>query len=154
MNEKKQSSAWYIAATHWLTSFFLASIMLGLLSVFIGLFQLVTPEQAGGILFRIANLLVIIILFWFTIQYSAKYINKKYIIDDPQMIVNLSTLYVLIVSGGLQLYSILTVGFSLTSFFDLAYLLAMLAAFYMISKRFLVHSATAPTSTPIQQNQE
>lgn len=131
---KKQSAAWYIAATHWLTSGF----VIPLISTFIigSIIFLVfkkDPETAGTV-FDFASIFYYPLVAWLGVMYSARYINKKYIIKNSSEIVKLSTLYIIVLGGGYRLFQIINT-YNLKGEY-IGFILAVVA-FYIASKKYI-----------------
>jgi hypothetical protein len=139
MNEKKQSASWYIAATHWLTSGFVVPLILNIL------ISLVLGLVFGGDLKNKITLIAFVsiifspLIYWSGVMYSARYINKKYIIKNSNEIANLATIYVLIVGGGYRLFQIIQ-GSGLT-LEHISFILGVIA-FYIASKKYIQTSET------------
>lgn len=95
MKPKKQSSNWYIAATHYLTAGFVVPLIGSLI---LGFIVVTIPLELGSMILGIIMFLAGATLVYFGVVYSSSYINKTYIILNPQSIVNLSTTYIAIVT--------------------------------------------------------
>ena len=146
---QKKSSNWYIAATHYLTAGFAIPFVIGLIASFL--------IRAGALAFLSAPLLLMIFLLvirvlsiWLGIKYSANYLKKAYIIDDKDKIVNLATVYFVVLNFGYFLIQI----FSSNKFLggkvagvDIAYsLIGLIIAavlFYIFSKKYVRNTEVA-----------
>ena len=96
MKTRKQSSNWYIAITHYLTSGFffpgLAAFILGFVVLpLIGLKAFLQP-----LIYFLFILCSWILGMWWGIMYSASHLNKWYIIKEKSKIVSLSTDYYIV----------------------------------------------------------
>ena len=86
MKEKKTSADWYIAATYWLTTIVLSTI-LGALIIFV--LAIVSQNPSATMIgFIILDPLVM----WLAVRYSVKFLDKTYIIRNANQIVMLSTI--------------------------------------------------------------
>ncbi len=148
MKEKKKSSNWYIAATHYLTAGFAIPFIIGLVATFI----LLPLIKLGSSLLIMVFLLVIRILsIWLGTIYSANYLKKTYIIENKDKIINLATTYLVVLNGGYILLNILigkATGIALVYSFVGFIIAAFL--FYIISKKYIQN--TEKTESQIQQN--
>jgi len=156
--EPKKSAVWYIAATHYLTAGFAIPLIIGIALAFT-----VQPFVTSEIAFRALSLVTIIVALWLGVMYSARYLKKAYIITDPAKVVKLSSLYFIVIRGGLTL-AILGAG-SASLGMDLgspgmpmlyAYtaleLLAACIVFYVASKKYVqtsLHAEPAATPAPV-----
>ncbi|MFH1423882.1 MAG: hypothetical protein ABIG29_02955 [Candidatus Nealsonbacteria bacterium] len=140
MKEKKKSSNWYIAATHYLTAGFVIPLIIGLIASFI----LLPLIKFGSPLLIMVFLLAIRILsIWLGTIYSANYLKKTYIIGDKAKIINLATMYLVVLNGGyilLQIFMGKAAGVAIIySFVDFS-IAAFL--FYIISKKYIQNTET------------
>ncbi len=89
---KKQSSNWYIAATHFLTSGLIA-LFLGVVAIgfVVPLFNISDPTIVG-----LVNSVFLLASAFLGLLYSASHINKKYAIPNPVSVVRLATIYLLV----------------------------------------------------------
>jgi len=141
MKEKKKSANWYIAATHYLTAGFAIPFLIGLAASFI-LLPLI--ELGSTLLITIFLLVVRLLAIWFGVMYAANYLKKTYIIEDKNKIVNLATMYFVVLNGGWWGISTIISGkrvgvdvvFSLLNFIILAPL------FYLFSKKYISNTET------------
>jgi len=123
---RKQSANWYIAATHYLTAgFVIPLLIMFIFGLFIG-FLPVLPKMLMYLLYSGVMALAI----WLATIYSANFLKKKYIIKDRNKIVNLSTIY-LVVLG--------IIGLVLQSFSVLSIIVLVVEAvvFYLASKKYI-----------------
>jgi hypothetical protein len=129
MGKRKKSANWYVAATHYLTSGFVAPFLIFLVSSFT-----IIPLASNfnsTILNVIVYAIIFIISIWLGIMHSSRYLRNAYIITEKSKdkIVNLSTIYFVIFSGG---FSALAAGpFSLIFFALLAFI------FYKLSYKYI-----------------
>ena len=128
MKPKKTSADWYIAATHWLT----ATIASVIFSVVIGI--LIAIISQNPIIIMIGFIILYPLMMWFAVKYSARYLDKTYIIKNANQIVILSTVYLVIVGGGLRLYNFLQNGILKDDYIGFA---LALIVFYFASKKFI-----------------
>ncbi len=136
MKEKKESSNWYVAGTHWLTST-ITSVVIG-----IALFVVATivvgltlgTEQKDVPFLAFLMILIMPLAFWLGAKYSAKYISKKYIIRESKEIIKLATIYLVVVGGGYRAYTAITEGG--ISLEMLSFVLGVIA-FYFASKKYV-----------------
>jgi hypothetical protein len=145
MKEKKKSSNWYIAATHYLTAGFAIPFLIGLAATFI-VFPLIKLELS--FLITIFGIGIRILSIWLGIMYSANYLKKTYIIENKTKIVNLSTMYLVVLNVGYILVQIIRVG---TAGLDIAYSFfsAILVSFlfYIFSKKYIQNTEVADSQT-------
>ena len=94
MPAKKQSANWYIAATHYLTAGFVVPLLGGLVAgILLAALNVNNPTQL-----YVIRALVAVVLIYLGVMYSARYVNKTYVITDARKIVNLSTIYIIVLS--------------------------------------------------------
>jgi hypothetical protein len=122
---KKHSANWYIAATHYLTAGFVIPLLVMFIFGIVLGFLSVLPTVILTLLY--AGIMALAI--WLATSYSANFLKKQYIIKDKDKIVNLSTIY-LIVLGTINL----VLQFSVLSIILLA---VMAVVFYLGSKRYI-----------------
>lgn len=105
---QKKSSNWYIAATHYLTAGFAIPLVIGLIATF--LIKVSAPIFISApILLAIFLLTIKLLSLWLGIRYSANYLEKAYIIDNKDKIVNLSTIYFAVLHFGYFLLQALNI---------------------------------------------
>lgn len=132
---KKNRPAWYIAATHYLTAGLvvplICNIVFSYISIFLSLSDTVT---------YIVALFVVIVSVWGGVVYSARYINQKYIIQSVNSIVNLSTVYLIVVRLIYTMGKFNQTG-AYTNKAELTYTVVVLvitfALFYILSKKYI-----------------
>ncbi len=93
MPAKKTSANWYIATTHYLTA--------GLVVPFVGdiiLSFVFRSLNIEGLLQGLITLVVSPLIVYLAVIYSARYVNRMYIVNDPMKIVRLSTIYLAVLS--------------------------------------------------------
>jgi hypothetical protein len=130
MKEKKVSADWYIAATHWLTTLITATVG----SV---LFVLLFTITGNPLIVFIASMIAWPFMVWLGIIYSVRYLNKSYIIKNPNQIVILSTIYLVIVAGGFRLYEFMQTGVIQMEY--ISFVVGVII-FYFLSKKYLKES--------------
>lgn len=140
MKEKKKSSNWYIAATHYITAGFAPSFLGGIAFSFIAV-SLISSGVTNEYLFAFLRALFFLIIIYLGVRYSASYLNKAYVIKDKNRVVNLATTYYII----LNVIGLGILGRSLT----IAIINIVLAVlFYTFSKKYIKNSE------PTYQNPE
>jgi hypothetical protein len=133
MKTKKASAEWYTAATHWLTSLIMATILGVVLFILI---IIVGGDNQIAIL--LANVIVLPITMYLAVKYSAGYVNKTYIITKADMIVNYSTIYTLIIAGGYRVYTFLKTG--IFTYEYVGFIIAFVV-FYVASKKYIKNNS-------------
>ena len=71
---------------------------------------------------------------WLAVKYSARYLDKTYIISNAKQVVILSTVYIIIVGGGFRVAGVISEGSITIEHF--AFFLAIIA-FYFASKKYI-----------------
>ena len=141
MKQKKQSSNWYIAATHYLTAGFAIPLIIGLIAAFT-LFPLL--EKTGSeILVILSNIVLLVLSIWFGVMYSARYLRSTYIIQNPKPIINISTIYMVVLVTIFLIIQILiknTVGINIL--YDSVFFGVRVALFYIASSKYIGISET------------
>jgi len=128
---KKQSPEWYIAGTHWLTSM-VSSAIFGAIILFI----LAAISQDVTIL-SIGTIIIYPVVMWLAVRYSANFVNKRYIIVNPDHIVTLSTVFLVIVAGGYRGYSALSSSGGMLVIANAIGFFVALVIFYFASKKYV-----------------
>jgi hypothetical protein len=144
MKEKKQSANWNIAATHYLTAGFAIPFVLSLI---IGI-PMVLLLGSEGVVVNVGNIVVAPLIVWLGVIYSAKYVNKTYVISDSQKVINLATIYLIVIAGGLQLRA-LVVSFDTISILGIVRVIVMAGTFYIASKKYLHNTEQAEAEQEI-----
>ncbi len=132
---KKQSPEWYIAGTHWLTSM-VTSVIIGAVILFI----LVAISQDTVIL-SIGTIIIYPVIMWLAVRYSANFVNKRYVIVNPDHIVTLSTVFLIIVAGGYRGYSWLSSSGGMLVIANAVGFFIALVIFYFASKKYIKKNA-------------
>jgi hypothetical protein len=145
MKEKKASAEWYIAATHWLTAGFAIPFVLTLVLSFPLIFLLAKYESNSNLLGTTVALISVVGI-WLGVIYSSRYLDKTYVIKDADKIINLATLYLVVVGGGFRVYGTIYAGtFHYT---DLGFLIGVVV-FYFVSKKYVKNNTiSAPQAQP------
>ena len=91
MKAKKEVSTWYAAATFYLTAGFAMPLLFGSIYSFI-----ISPFVGPGTLDDMLGIVFGLLGIWMGIIYSARYIRKAYIIKDRNKIINLATIYLIV----------------------------------------------------------
>lgn len=96
--DKKTSSDWYIAATHYLTGL-LAPKIVGniILIIFFGFINNLLGITSSQIIF-LEVLSGTLIIVWFGTMYGARYVNSHYVIKNANSVVNIATIYCLAIN--------------------------------------------------------
>lgn len=134
---KKQSSSWYVAATHVLTAGFAVPFIGGILVVLVLSFLSISNPLIFQGLADIANLVLIALGTW----YSARYVNRTYQISNPKSVITFALIYFIIVRLGLFFWQ--TWGTTLDQMdpVGLAWTIVMFVAgvgvFYFVSKKLI-----------------
>lgn len=129
MKQKKVSSNWYIATTHWLTSAFAIPLILGFIFLYIIGYIYIN--------YKINMALLIVpfypLVYWLGAKYSASYLNRTYIIKDSNDIAKKATIIAVIIGG---IYRLLQIMGGKITIEQLAFVLSMIA-FYFASKKYI-----------------
>ena len=137
---QKKSSNWYIAATHYLTAGFAIPFVVGLVVALLarmGLFTFLSTQLASVIF----SLVISVLSIWLGTMYSANYLKKAYIIENKNKIVNLATLYFVVLHFGYFLFQIFRSN-KLTSY-SLIGIIITAALFYIFSKKYIKNTEIA-----------
>lgn len=128
MKPKKNSTDWYIAATHWLTSMVASGILGAIVIIAVAAFT------NNSTIDLIATIIVSPLVMWLAVKMSASYVNKTYVVKNASQIILLSTVYLVIVAGGYRVY-----GFINTGVFQNEYIgfIIALIVFYIASKKYV-----------------
>ncbi|PIZ96295.1 MAG: hypothetical protein COX80_01805 [Candidatus Magasanikbacteria bacterium CG_4_10_14_0_2_um_filter_33_14] len=133
---KKEVKDWYISATHYLTSGFIIPFFVGLLA-FVIIFYTAGEENFPKFVLPLSFLWLVSL--WFGVIYSSKYLEKTYIIKNSDKIINLSTLYFLIIG---ILYRMYNFSLEVDYFIDFLFFFVAVLVFYFASKKYLKNNAT------------
>jgi len=90
MREKKTPRTWYLAITHFLTSWLIIPFLFGVIFLLITSVPSVSEVVAGN-LFLVLSQAVGIIGIWVGTIYSSKFIHHRYNIQEPQKVLLLSS---------------------------------------------------------------
>lgn len=131
--DKKTAADWNIAATHYLTAGFLAPLIIVLGSQYV----VAAFVSAQPLILALLGLVTVPLSFWVGAQYSAKYISKKYTMQDPTKVIRLATIYMVVLNGLYQLYLLTAFGVNLEYLISLVAFGLGVAAFYKASKKYL-----------------
>ena len=136
MKERKQSSSWYIAATHYLTAGFAIPLIVNIIAAFTVVPFLVST--GSPIVVFAGTLAIGLIAIWFGVMYSANYVKKTYIILDPKRVVKFSTEYLIVVLGGILVFFQMAQGVTIEGVISSAINLAVVVAvFNFASTKYL-----------------
>lgn len=149
MKEKKQSKDWYIAATLLLT----AMLIIPSLAMIIAGFPIILIMRGRNpVLVNIILATLWIISIYFGTIHGSKYVNKTYIIKNSRHIVKLATIYEIVFTAFprlIQSFIFRGLGlFSIVFIVNVAYIIAEIAIFYTISKKYVKNTAAV---IPTQQ---
>jgi uncharacterized membrane protein YhiD involved in acid resistance len=128
MKEKKNSADWYIAATHWLT----ATIGMAIFGAVIGIILALISQNPTIIMVGI--IILYPLMMWLAVKYSARYLDKTYVIKNTNQIVILSTIYIVIVGGGYRVMNLLSKGILTADHIGFA---IAIIVFYFASKKYI-----------------
>jgi hypothetical protein len=132
MKEKKKLSNVWIAVTHDI----IVGIIFTLINVAAAFILVLSIKSVSSL--SIALSVVKIIAIWLGVMFSAYYLKKTYIIENKNKIVNLATIYVVVVDGAnslLQIFNGKIVGIDIVFF--LAGLILMFLLFYVFSLKYI-----------------
>ncbi len=133
MKQKKNSSDWYIATTHWLTAGFAVPFLIALI---IGAPLTLAFADNPKLLMPILMLLSLVSI-WLGVIYSSKYVNKTYIIKDANKVVTQSTIILVLIGGGFRLWKLLQTG--ILTYESIAFV-GVVLIFYFASKKYIKNS--------------
>ena len=85
----------------------------------------------------IIELILMPVIMWFGVIYSAKYIERTYIVRDSNKIVNLSVIYSIVVIVGLHAYGAFV---AKVEYISVATAAVTMAVFYLASKKYIKNS--------------
>jgi len=143
--DKKQSSDWYIAATHYLTGVFIPNIIGKFVLVIVFGFANALLGIGGDLIANIEIIAGTLVIVWFGSMYGARYINSHYFIKDAAAIAGIATVFCLIIN--VLLFSVILMVQGQTPVIDMVISivsgLAISAVFYLGSKKFIKNSAPA-----------
>lgn len=137
MNQKN-SSNWNIAATHFLTAGFVMPFLVKLVAMVI--FSMLFASLSFNLMYVI-QLMIIILSVWLGVIYSAKYITKKYIIKNPNSIVSLSTIYLIVLHAILRIIE-MSQGGNTNIILGIILSLTLVLSFYFFSKKYVLPNTT------------
>jgi len=146
---KKQSSNWYIAATHYLTAGFVAPLLLGFLASFLAS---ITPLFTAGIGKILFGFIFLVLAIWLGTMYSARYLKKTYVItsESKQRIVNLATIYFVVLRLIFYMFGFLSImakirisGGMITDFLLNIFIFVVIggALFYYLSRKYITEDS-------------
>jgi len=146
MKERKKSVNWYIAATHFLTAGF-AIPFLG--ALVIGVALDIAGVNIIGTIGDIVNLLIKTVLLFLGVIYSARYLNKTYVIENANSVINFSTIY----SAVLNVIALFFFSTSENFTVNIVGSILLVVVFYFGSKKYVVANAQSPTisTSPVQK---
>ena len=134
---KKHSASWNIAATHWLTSGFAIPFVLTLIITLIIKVIFNKDVDSATALIVSVSVIYLPLVYWLGVMYSARYINKKYFVENSNEIAKLSTIYLIVVGGGFRLFQIIN-GSGLT--IELIGFVLAVIVFYLASRKYIKNS--------------
>lgn len=142
-SSKKNVSAWYAAATHFLTAGFVIPFVVRIIGVI--LFALIIKESNPTIN-GIVTVVLGVIGIWLGIMYSSKYIYKKYVVSNYKSVINLSTLYLVILEVIFAYFLVINTEVTKTEmYYTLAYYIVLIVSFYLFSKKYITKNNNQPT---------
>lgn len=133
MYNKKQTESWKIALLHWLQAGFMIPLILGMA------FDLTwaTIIQADFFWKNITTLFIYPLITLLGVLYSTRVIKHSYQGFNPNEILKLSTLYILIVSGGARIYGLLVYTYAIDGYIEMIAFALRVLVFYFVSKKLL-----------------
>ena len=135
---KKKSANWYIAATHLLTAGLVVPFLIGIILALLAyIWVSSTHIILTQVQFQISIIIIYPVMMFLGSMYSARYINKHYIVSNNVSIANLSVIY-LIVLGVLYRLPILLKGFSYGLALNALAFIIGVGVFYWASKKYIV----------------
>ena len=146
---KKQSSNWYIAATHYLTAGFVAPLLLGFLASFLASIIPLFTAGIGEVLF---GFIFLVLAIWLGVMYSARYLKKTYVItsENKQRIVSLATIYFVVLRlisymcGFLSIITKIRIGIGMITEILLNILVFVVISgvlFYYLSRKYITEDS-------------
>lgn len=134
MKEKKTSADWYVAATHWLTTLITATVG-GVILIFLA------ALTGSPVLVAIVSVIAWPFMVWLGVIYSSRYLDRTYIIKDAKHVVLLSTIYLVIVAGGIRLLDFMQTGIIKIEY--IGFIIGLII-FYMMSRKYIKDNTIAP----------
>lgn len=137
MKERKKSADWYVATTHYLTAGFAIPLIVALIGgfIFVLLFGSVTENDTFNGLF---GLFITAIGSYLGVMYSAKYLDRTYIIEHKEKIIKISTIIKFVVPGVFILGKIALTNMSVTiEIFSVISVVLGGILFYLFSNKFI-----------------
>lgn len=142
---KKESAAWNVAATHFLTAGFLIPLVT---SLALGFILSKAGMDDGSLPIIVLSNAIVLVSVWLGVMYSANYLAKKYVVTDVQKIVTLSTVYMVVLFaiyiGGSILVVLNSAGATLNSTTAISVVLfaiVRIVVFYIASKKYIQQDA-------------
>ena len=139
MKERKKSKDWYIAARHYIATSLMGRLISSI--VLVALFFLLGPESLPSLMefpLIVFPLMGGILGVWLGIMYSANYLKKIYIIENKDKIVNLATIYNIILGVVSFLYVVTKLkGYEGNNIIVICYLIIEVFLFYILSKKYI-----------------
>jgi len=79
-------------------------------------------------------------------MYSSKYIYKKYVVSNYKSVINLSTLYLVILEVIFAYFLVINTEVTKTEmYYTLAYYIVLIVSFYLFSKKYITKNNNQPT---------
>jgi hypothetical protein len=141
MKERKASADWYIATTHYFTFGAISAL------VYVTLVACVIFLNLSANVFLVLTTMVSPITVWLGVMYSANYIHKTYMVKNKTKIVNLSTIYLLVVALIIMAIPLLlntSTNFSsriITFVINVVYLTILAGIFYIASNKYIKNTS-------------
>lgn len=133
---KKSASNWYVAATHFLTAGFVIPFLFGLLLII----ATILFPFAYISFFLVIGAILSILGTWLGVMYSARYVRKKYAIEDKDKVIFLSTAYLIfltIVYYAYQFFSNnIVIDLNFFTYIFVPFIIKVLV-FFIASKRYI-----------------
>lgn len=142
--KKLQPSTWYLASIHFLRGGVFAPIIVNFVIGFLILFPIgLSNKELMSTLMIIVGIPSSILGVWIGSIYSAKYINKMYIVHDAENLVLYATIYMAVISIVFHAVNLIR-GASKFIFMEevttVIRFVGMLIVFYIISKKYIYNT--------------
>lgn len=147
--KKLQPSTWYLALIHFLRGGVFAPIVVNFVVGFPILFTIgLSNKELMSTLMLVLDIPLSVLGVWIGSVYSAKYIDKVYIVNDAQGLVLRATIYMAVI---LTLFHVVNIIRGASTFISVKEIttvigfVGMLIAFYIISKKYIRNTVVEET---------
>jgi hypothetical protein len=151
---KKESAAWNVAATHFLTAGFLIPVVTSFIVSFVVNAMGLTAGSLGS---QLISRLVWLVSIWFGVMYSARYLARKYVVSDARKITRLSTTYYVVIAifliGGFMLLGASNpdIAFDVSgTTITIVTVVIAIVLFYIASTKYIKQDMVTPPTPPEQ----